>query len=183
MNSGCSRSLALGDLGTHEPHASEKRAVGPTAGGCGGSRGLHLQPPEIAPSRRAFRPGPEAQPAAPQVVADYFPLCRTMILRSLPSNRRPGASSLSRKLPKEAETSRNSLFRRILRGTSLFGRFYSATLPVSQRKQIFCPQNRGGGTPSSRNTSQRDSISPAASSSGVTMFTMTFIPSAGASLA
>jgi len=30
---GCPRSLAFGDLGNHEPHASEKRAFGPTAGG------------------------------------------------------------------------------------------------------------------------------------------------------
>ena len=55
------------------------------------------------------------------------------------------APSFSRKLPEEAETPRNSLSWRILQGTSLFSRFYSATLPVTLRKQGICLQNRGGG--------------------------------------
>jgi hypothetical protein len=33
-----------------------------------------------------------------------------------------------------------------LQGTSLFSIFYSATLSVTSRKQVFCAQNMGGGT-------------------------------------
>jgi len=58
------RSLALGDLGFHEPHA--RSAARWTA-----------SPP-------------------PQVLADSFPTSCKMILRSLPSNLRPGASSSRR---------------------------------------------------------------------------------------
>jgi hypothetical protein len=91
------------------------------------------------------------------------PLRRTIILRSFPSNR-PGMSS-SRRLPalgapgpsplgtgeitlnqpEEAETAYNSFRWTILQGTSLFSRFYSATLSVSSRKQGICIQNTGGG--------------------------------------
>jgi hypothetical protein len=55
------------------------------------------------------------------------------------------APLFSRKRLGEAETARNSLSWNILQGTSLFSRFYSATLPVSSRKQVICIQNRGGG--------------------------------------
>ncbi len=54
------------------------------------------------------------------------------------------ARSFSRKLPVEAETSPNSLSRRILQGTSLLSGFYSATLSVTSRKQGICIQNTGG---------------------------------------
>jgi hypothetical protein len=56
------------------------------------------------------------------------PLRRTIILRSFPSNR-----------------PRNSISWNILQGTSLFSRFYSATLPVNSRKQGICLKNTGGG--------------------------------------
>jgi hypothetical protein len=52
----------------------------------------------------------------------------------------------SRMLLAEAESAHNSLSWTILQGTSLFSRFYSATIPVNSRKQGFCVQNRGGGT-------------------------------------
>ena len=55
------------------------------------------------------------------------------------------APHFSRERAAEAETPRNSLSWRILQGTSLFSRFYSATLPVTLRKQGICLQNRGGG--------------------------------------
>jgi hypothetical protein len=51
----------------------------------------------------------------------------------------------SLKLPVEAETSCNSLSWTILHGTSLFSRFYGATISVSSRKQGICLQNMGGG--------------------------------------
>ena len=88
--------------------------------------------------------------AAPQVLADYF-------LNSLHNDPQKSSSPssswhllfappFSRKPPKEAETPRNSLSWTILQGTSLFSRFYGATLPVNSRKQGICLQNRGGGT-------------------------------------
>jgi len=48
------------------------------------------------------------------------------------------------------ESSRNSLSWTILQGTSLLSGFYSATMPVTSRKQGICLQNRGGGTRSSK---------------------------------
>jgi hypothetical protein len=51
----------------------------------------------------------------------------------------------SRRLLAEEGIARNSLSWKILHGTSLFSRFYGATMPVSSRKQGICLQNMGGG--------------------------------------
>jgi hypothetical protein len=59
---------------------------------------------------------------------------------------RPFSAAFSLKLLEEAKMSHNSFARNILQGTSLFSIFYSATLPVNQRKQGFYAQSMGGGT-------------------------------------
>jgi folate-binding protein YgfZ len=70
--------------------------------------------------------------------------------RRLPALGAPGPSPLGTgeitlNQPEEAETAYNSFRWTILQGTSLFSRFYSATLSVSSRKQGICIQNTGGG--------------------------------------
>jgi hypothetical protein len=64
-----------------------------------------------------------------------FLLCRTIISEVF-------VPSFKRKLL----AAHNSFPWKILQGTYLFSRFYSAHLSVSSRKQGFCFQNMGGGT-------------------------------------
>jgi hypothetical protein len=65
-----------------------------------------------------------------------------MILEVFPPGPSPPSS---RKLLAEAESTRNSFPWTILQGTSLFSRFYSATMLATSRKQGICLQNMGGG--------------------------------------
>ncbi len=84
-----------------------------------------------------------------QSLADNFPTSCTMISEvflQTSSRRLLFAPLFSRKRLGEAKTSRNSLSRNILQGTSLFSIFCSATLLVTPRKQGFCVQNTGGGS-------------------------------------
>ena len=91
----------------------------------------------------------EARPSGRQAFADNYRPSLHNDPRSLPSDIVLGvlfAPSVSRKLPAEAETARNSFAWNILQGTSLLSIFCSATLLVTSRKQGFCAQSMGGGT-------------------------------------
>src|SRR5271157_5761534 len=92
----------------------------------------------------------EARLAGRPVLADYFLTSCTMIpevFLQTSSRHVLFAPFVSRKLPTEAETARNSFARNILQGTSLFSIFCSVTLLVTSRKQGICAQSMGGGTP------------------------------------
>jgi hypothetical protein len=89
------------------------------------------------------------RPSGRQAFADNYRPSLHNDPRSLPSDIVLGvlfAPSVSRKLPAEAETARNSFAWNILQGTSLLSIFCSATLLVTSRKQGFCAQSMGGGT-------------------------------------
>ncbi len=86
-----------------------------------------------------------------QVLADYF-LSLSQNDSQNSSCKSSSGTSSSRRLAagscrQRPKCSRNSFTWTILQGTSLLSRFYSATPPVTPRKQGICVQNRGGGTP------------------------------------